>query len=133
MITLNNATEARELCERFGGFLDAVLVDVHLSLPRTSGTRFGLVTLLVEVPGTGRDSGWKTLVLRIDGLDGYRLTEGPETYLVLSDGLRIDGIDEGRCVVVLSPGEVERAAVGVRWSQYVSGRTCSYRVVDSIA
>lgn len=134
MIELNSTAEARILSNRFGGFCDAVIIDVHLSLPQASAARFGSITLLVQASPKGGSGGeWKNLVLRIDGLDSYRLTEGPGTYLVLSDGLQIHGIDEGRCVLVLSPGEAERAGAGAGWDQYMSGQICSYEVADFIA
>ena len=133
MVTLSSADQVRALLDRFGGFFDAVLVQVHLALPRESAGRHAVIRLLAQEPVAGGHShdGWRFVVLRIDGLDAYRLTEGPDSYLVLSDGLQIR-LDEGRSVIDLSPRDrwPEQTTSAMQSDQFVSGVRCSYKVED---
>src|SRR3978361_837109 len=129
MIAMNTAADARELLTRFGGFFDAVLVEVHLVLSRASADRYALLTLLAQA-STAADGGgeWHAVVLRIDGLNAYRLSEGPGTYLVLSDGLDIGGVGEGSCLLNLSPGQAAATDAKTDLAQFVAGVRCSYEV-----
>lgn len=129
MIELDTVVAARDLVSRFAGFFDAVLIDVHLSLSRSAAARYGVITLLAQ---TLPSDGWRTVVLRVDGLNEYRLTEGPDTYLVLSDGLQIHGAGEndGKCILDLSPGGAEQAGLRAGSGQFLSGSKCSYEVGD---
>ena len=68
------------------------------------------------------------MVLRIDGLNAYRLSEGPGTYLVLSDGLDIGGVGEGSCLLNLSPGQAAATDAKADLAQFVAGARCSYEV-----
>jgi hypothetical protein len=130
VIKLNELDDARAFLERFGGFFDAVLVEIRLALPRESAHRYAQIRLLATDSQSGGN--WRSVSLKIDGLRAYRLTEGPDSYLVLSDGLEIHRIDDGRCLVDLSPNG--RATTQVRGrvdsDQFVSGSRCSYEVED---
>jgi hypothetical protein len=127
---LSNAEQARALIERFGGFFDAVIIDVRLALLRESAHRSGSVRLMARAVSAdaGSADGWSYVVLTIGGLRGYRFAEGPASYLVLSDGLGIYWTEEGQVVVDLCPTGTTPSGKEPSSDQYMSGSRCSYSV-----
>jgi hypothetical protein len=121
---------------RFGGFFDALIVEIRLLLPRTSAQRHAIVRLLAEERAdAGEASVWRSVVLTVNGLTEFKLCEGPASYLVLSDGLRIHFLRGPRCLVDLAPvTDVDvPAEVSLKRSpHHLVGSVCSYEVDDAI-
>lgn len=121
MARLDTPAAIDALCERFSDFFDAILVEVVLHLPRRARDRRAELRLLAQ----DREETWWSVTFVLSLLSGYRLTEAPVSYLVLSDGLRVV-IHDQRTVIDLAPDRNQvRADSELEQSpQYVVGGEC---------
>jgi hypothetical protein len=118
MIDLADQRSMDALLARFGGFFDAVLVEVVLKLPRDAGNRNATVRLLAQE----QDGPWSSVALRSGGLREFKFSEGRVSNLVLSDGLGLHCLDDGVFVDLAPFTEQPVAADDLRRShEYVFG------------
>ena len=122
MIDLTDQGAIDALLERFSSFYDAVLVEVHLELPRSSGDRRATVRLLAQ----DSEGEWSSVTFVVQSLTEFTFAEGRSSNLVLSDGLGIHRID-GRTFLDLAPYTESPAGIDDlrRSSQYVAGGSCA--------
>jgi hypothetical protein len=128
MIDLADQRSMDALRARFGGFFDAVLVEVVLKLPRNEGNRQATVRLLAQE----QDGPWRSVAFTIGRLREFKLSEGRVSNLVLSDGLGLHRLDDG-VFVDLAPFTDQPVPVGDlrRSYAYVFGETCSAEVIEA--
>ena len=122
MIDLTDQGTIDALLERFSSFYDAVLVEVHLELPRTSGDRRATVRLLAQ----DREGEWSSVTFVVEPLTEFKFAEGRSSNLVLCDGLGIHLVD-GRAFLDLAPYAAAPAGIEDlrRSQQYVAGGSCA--------
>jgi hypothetical protein len=134
VMTVLEAGSAQEVLDHFGGFFDAVVVEIHIAMPRDLAGRHALVRLLAQdARVVGDEASWRSVTLRVNGLSAFKVIEGPACYSVLSDGLRVHPNAAAGFVVDLAP--VTDAAWGGeprfdRSNFYFVGSGCSYEVTD---
>ena len=122
MIDLTDQGAIDALLERFSSFYDAVLVEVHLELPRTSADRRATVRLLAQ----DSEGEWSSVTFVVESLTEFKFAEGRSSNLALSDGLGIHLVD-GRAFLDLAPYTESPAGIDDlrRSSQYAAGASCS--------
>jgi hypothetical protein len=131
MIDIQSPVDLADLMERFGGFHDALLEEVHLLLPASVDARSGTVKVLALEQSAPSGDPWRIVSFAVAGLSAYRLTEGPATYQVLSDGLKIHFLSRGRCMIDLAPytdAVTEDESLLLKSRQYLIGTTCACEV-----
>jgi hypothetical protein len=124
MEKLDNQAAIDTLCQRFGNFHDAILVEVVLHLPRQSRDRFAELRLVAE----DTEGNWCSVRFVVSSLRGHKFEEGRTSHLVLSDGLRIVLCD-GSTFIDLAPYSDHVSEDTLRLSyQYVVGGECQYEI-----
>jgi hypothetical protein len=125
VIDLSDKGAIDALLERFSRFYDAVLVEVHLVLPRAARERRATARLIAEdVEGT-----WHSVSFVVEQLTEFAFAEGRSSNLVLSDGLGVHLVD-GRTFLDLAPYTEEPAGLDDlrRSPQYIAGGSCEVEV-----
>lgn len=132
MKELRDAAVIQSFLDRFGGFYDAVIVELHLALPRAEAQRRATVRLLAEeVTVAEQGSQWRSVLFHLSGLTEFKLIEGRISNQVLSDGLRIHLLD-GRCFLDMAPYSDQIDDENSLWrsGQYIVASDCSTEVTD---
>jgi hypothetical protein len=117
------------LRERFSEFYDALLVELHLHLPRSARDRRALVRLVAQ----DCDGTWCSVAFAIEGLREFAISEGRTSSLVLSDGLGMHRVDGGVFLDLAPFTDQPVAPAQLRRSHaYVFGDSCVVEVSEAV-
>ena len=104
VIEVQDESEARALLHRFSSFFDGVVVELRVSLPRSTSDRVLELRLLAQEIGSSvSDDGWRSVTLRVEELTSYLFSEDRTSHLELSDGLGLHVLPGGAWLVDLAP------------------------------
>jgi hypothetical protein len=124
MEKLDSQVAIDNLCGQFAGFLDAVLVEIALHLPRQSRDRHAEFQLLAR----DSDGNWCRVKFVVSSLRAYKLEEGRVSHLVLSNGLRIVHHYESTFVDLAPYSDQADEDTLLLSHQYVVGGECRYEI-----
>ncbi len=133
MTELRDAADVQTFLDRFGGFYDAIIVEILLVLPRAAAQRRATIRLLAhETAVAGQEPAWRSVLLHLTGLTDFKLIEGQISNQVLSDGLKIHLLGD-RCFIDMAPYSDQLDDEASLWhsGQYLVAATCKFEVADA--